>query len=214
VSTVLSLGLAGVLFITVVLPAEFGVDPSGVGSKLGLKKMGEFRISLAEEANAGNTLGLKTAGTIRISPAELVEAVKQEEAKKVKAQIETEPKEEINNFSSVPKEVEIPILNHEMKITLAPDEGTEIKVVLEKGRTVQYTWKTNGGKANYDVHGDSKKLNIDYHNYNKGSSQKKEGVLEAAFDGSHGWFWRNRTSENMTITLITVGEYSSIKNYK
>ena len=34
--------------------------------------------------------------------------------------------------------------------------------------------------------------------------------VDAAFDGKHGWFWRNRTSETMTVTLQVNGEYSDI----
>ncbi|MEH6692210.1 MULTISPECIES: hypothetical protein [Pseudorhizobium] len=37
------------------------------------------------------------------------------------------------------------------------------------------------------------------------------GVLEAAFDGNHGWFWRNRTGDSVTATLTTDGAYSDIK---
>jgi hypothetical protein len=51
---------------------------------------------------------------------------------------------------------------------------------------------------------------IDYHQYGKGSSQGQQGILEAAFDGSHGWFWRNRTSGTIVITLKTEGEYTEI----
>ena len=60
----------------------------------------------------------------------------------------------------------------------------------------------------------SKALSIDYHGYEKGSEQTKEGVIEAAFDGNHGWFWRNRTSETITVTLKTSGEYTEIKEMK
>jgi hypothetical protein len=106
------------------------------------------------------------------------------------------------------------IMNNEMQLTLAPDEGAEIKAEMRKGNKLQYTWSTNGGKANFDVHADSKKLNIDYHPYSKGSAQSKQGEIEAAFDGSHGWFWRNRTSNPITITLKTKGEYTNIKQVK
>jgi hypothetical protein len=47
--------------------------------------------------------------------------------------------------------------------------------------------------------------------YGKGSSQREEGVLTAAFTGSHGWFWRNRTGEPVTITLKTEGAYTEVK---
>jgi len=35
--------------------------------------------------------------------------------------------------------------------------------------------------------------------------------LEAAFDGNHGWFWRNRGAEPVTVTLNATGEYQAIK---
>ncbi|PKL97106.1 MAG: transmembrane anchor protein, partial [Gammaproteobacteria bacterium HGW-Gammaproteobacteria-9] len=31
------------------------------------------------------------------------------------------------------------------------------------------------------------------------------------FDGTHGWFWRNRSNSDVTITLKTKGEYLSVK---
>jgi hypothetical protein len=37
-----------------------------------------------------------------------------------------------------------------------------------------------------------------------------EGVLVAAFDGKHGWFWRNRTNETLTITLRTSGDVKEV----
>jgi hypothetical protein len=37
------------------------------------------------------------------------------------------------------------------------------------------------------------------------------GTLVAAFDGKHGWFWRNRTEKVVTIILKTSGAYTSVK---
>jgi len=79
-----------------------------------------------------------------------------------------------------------------------------------KGGKVSYQWKTSNGRANFDVHGDSKKHRIDYFNYSKGSTVSDAGVLEAEFDGNHGWFWRNRTGETMTITLEVEGEFTEM----
>jgi hypothetical protein len=183
-STILAAVTAGALLVTVVMPAEYGIDPTGVGNAIGLKKMGEIKTSLAEEAAA-------------------------DEAKDVLAE------QQSPSLVSDPVAKDTPAtLNHEMKVTLAPDEGTEIKVAMSKGSTVQYEWWTDGGKANFDAHADSKELDIDYHSYEKGSEQKKVGTIEAAFDGSHGWFWRNRTSTPLTITLKTNGEYTDIKHMK
>lgn len=43
---------AAVLIVTVVLPAEYGIDPTGIGERLGLRQMGEIKERLAREAAA------------------------------------------------------------------------------------------------------------------------------------------------------------------
>lgn len=49
-STIIALVTAAALLVTVVLPAEYGIDPSGVGRVLGLTQMGEIKVRLAREA--------------------------------------------------------------------------------------------------------------------------------------------------------------------
>ena len=68
-------------------------------------------------------------------------------------------------------------------------------------------------KANFDTHADSKSLQIKYHNYEKGQLERSEGELKAAFDGNHGWFWRNRTSVPMAVTLEVVGNYTDMLQF-
>lgn len=194
-STILAAIAAVTLLVTVVMPAEYGIDPTGVGNAIGLKKMGEIKMSLAKEAAAEEQAGQ-------------IASIEQSTTQEVAAPV----------FETVPEvasaENPTDIRSDEMKVTLAPDEGTEIKVTMSKGKQVDYSWSTDGGKANFDVHGDSKVLDIDYHGYEKGLAQTKEGSIVAAFDGNHGWFWRNRTSETITVTLKTSGEYTEIKEMK
>lgn len=187
-STILAAVTASVLLVTVVMPSEYGIDPTGVGNALGLKRMGEIKVSLAEEAAADAAKETQVAEAV-------VEVVK------------TQPVPQVTAKTVITQ-------NHENTFTLDPDEGTEVKVTMVKGAKVNYVWETDGGKVNFDVHGDSKTLKINYHPYYKGSSvTKREGTLEAAFDGGHGWFWRNRTKEPVTITIKTIGEYTAIKRY-
>ncbi len=49
-STVIAVVVAGTLLLTAVLPAEYGIDPTGVGRVLGLTQMGEIKVRLAREA--------------------------------------------------------------------------------------------------------------------------------------------------------------------
>lgn len=190
-STIIAAVVASVLLVTVVMPAEYGIDPTGIGKVTGLKTMGEIKMSLAEEAAREK---VAAADVAKLQPVSVAEA-------DVPASQPSAP-------------VSAKERSDEMKVTLAPNEGTEIKVTLKKGEKVNYKWFSSGGKANFDNHADSKELNIDYHGYGKGSKVSDEGVIEAAFDGHHGWFWRNRTAETITVTLQTVGAYTDIKHMK
>ena len=187
-STVIAFGTAAILLVAVVMPAEYGIDPTGVGELLGLKKMGEIKMSLAKEA-AEDDVAVKQASN------QNTETIKETESVAV-----AEVEDNVNN--GIKKET--------ISLTLEPDAGAEVKAVMKKGGKVVYRWESSGGKINFDVHGDSKKLSIKYHNYEKGSVKTKEGTIIAAFDGSHGWFWRNRTGETVTISLEVSGDYEKL----
>lgn len=187
-STVVAIALAAVILVTVVLPAEYGVDPTGVGNALGLNRMGEIKVSLAQEAAA-----------------EMVAA----EAMKTEDKKVAEPVAEVAE-KAVETPVQKSVKSESITVSLKPNQGREVKVAMLKGGKVSYRWKTSNGRANFDVHGDSDKHKINYFNYSKGSSENNEGVLEAEFDGKHGWFWRNRTGKPMTITLEVEGEFTEM----
>src|SRR5215210_4257140 len=51
-STLIAAGVAAALLVTVVLPAEYGIDPTGAGRALGLTEMGEIKTQLHEEAES------------------------------------------------------------------------------------------------------------------------------------------------------------------
>ena len=97
----------------------------------------------------------------------------------------------------------------EVTLTLAPDQAAEIKAEMRKGATIQYLWVTDGPNLNFDTHGDGS--GISYHGYGKGSEARSEGSLTAAFDGSHGWFWRNRSKETVTVRLRVSGDFVRLK---
>ena len=51
-STLIAAGVAAALLVTVVLPAEYNIDPTGIGGALGLAEMGAIKVQLHEEAEA------------------------------------------------------------------------------------------------------------------------------------------------------------------
>ena len=52
-STAIAAVSAVVVLVTCVMPAEYAIDPTGMGKVLGLTKMGEIKQSLAEESENG-----------------------------------------------------------------------------------------------------------------------------------------------------------------
>jgi hypothetical protein len=51
-ATLLAVIAAAAITVGVVLPAEYGVDPTGIGRVLGLTQMGQIKVRLAAEAAA------------------------------------------------------------------------------------------------------------------------------------------------------------------
>jgi hypothetical protein len=85
-STIIAILIAFLLLICVVLPAEYGYDPTGVGDLLSLKKMGEIKTSLKQEEL--NDSQLIEESLITQDSADLVEEVTDENTDQVEVVIE------------------------------------------------------------------------------------------------------------------------------
>jgi len=181
-STIIALAIAGVLLLCVVIPAEYGTDPTGVGKLLGLKKMGEIKTKLK------------------------IEAINEDQ--KLYESISTnEEKRDSFQKSITKKDI--------TELVIAPDDAIEIKLEMQQGSSVKYKWTTNDRGLNYNLHGDGYKGSQKSTTYKKGRMMTTDnGELKAEFDGYHGWFWRNRNSEIVTVILETDGEYIQIRRIK
>lgn len=187
-STSIAMAIAAALLITVVLPAEYGLDPTGIGQTIGLTEMGKIKTSLAAEAEADKLAAVQPSPLV--APTSLISTAT--------------PATEVA-ASSTRSDV--------MSVTLKPGASTEVKLAMTKGAKVTYVWQVNGGLVNHDTHGDplNGPANI-YHGYSKAKQVAGDtGEITAAFDGNHGWFWRNRGETDVTVTLKATGQYQSIK---
>ena len=194
-STVIALLTAIGLLVTVVMPSEYAVDPTGVGRALGLTQMGELKIILAQEALADAA----PPQAIAPAPAPAPQIAQIQPAALPATQ---------------PAAATAPALKtNQMTVTLKPGEGTEIKLEVLKGKSVSYEWTAVGGPVNFDTHGEPYNGEKGYfHSYSKGKQVKSDkGEFTAIFDGTHGWFWRNRSNNDVTIALKTTGDYLSVK---
>ena len=196
ISTLATFIVASLLLITTVLPAEYGIDPTGTGKALGLTQMGEIKMQLAEEANQ------EKVATAPISPPPAA-------IEKTATTIQEDKIPESEAITSA-QEAEKPNPTKSTSITLSPGEAAEVKVAMSKDQIVSYKWTIDKGHLNFDNHGDTDQ--IKYHNYSKGKAvESDEGEIKAAFDGKHGWFWRNRSKETVTLNLEISGEFADLR---
>ncbi len=191
-STVIAALVAALLLVVAVLPAEYGIDPTGVGRVLGLTQMGEIKMSLAREAGARPSVPAASAAPATLAPAATVPppaATKPPAAAKAEA-----PRQDV------------------LTVKLKPGQAAEVKLAMRKGASANYEWTVAGGAVNFDTHGDPVNAPKNfYHSYGKGLNKAQDsGTLLAAFDGTHGWMWRNRGGGEVTVTLKTSGDYQSI----
>lgn len=200
-STILAAIVALVLLVTVVLPAEYGIDPTGVGRVLHLTEMGEIKQQLAGEAAADAAGNAPATGSPATgAPSAAKHSVTETPPPAAKAEVLKEP------TPTTTTEIE---WRDEIPFTLTPGEGTEIKLKMKEGAKAQYAWEVAGGVVNFDLHADGSGKSI---SYEKGRGVSSDaGVLQAAFTGNHGWYWRNRGQSDVKLILRTRGDYSGIK---
>ena len=167
-ATVVALVVVVVLIATVVLPAERGIDVTGVGGWLGLTAMGELKM----EARA----------PVEDSPTIAVEA-----------------------------QAPFEFRTDELQLSLRPGEGSEIKAVMREGDQLVYSWATDNGELYFDFHGEptGAASNV-FTSFERDTLSVASGEFDAPFDGTHGWYWQNRTDAPITVELKTSGVYQSI----
>ncbi|ELT51242.1 hypothetical protein [Brucella intermedia] len=217
-----SITAAGLLAF-VVLPSEYGVDPTGIGSVIGLTQMGEIKMQLAEEA-AQDAAAAANGGNAELAARlDRIESLIQGLAAAAPAvtpagdplagQFQEQPTQDRFATPDV-QQSEQAIApasewRDEVSFTLTPGQGAEIKLVMNEGERARFFWTANGAVVNYDTHGDGGGQSV---SYEQGRAvPEQEGELEAAFTGNHGWFWRNRTDADVTVTLRTGGTYSEVR---
>ena len=134
-STAIAAAVALVLLVTVVLPAEYGIDPTRIGRVLGLTQMGEIKVALAKEAEAAD------AAEAAAAPAAAAPAPQ------AAAPAASAP-------ASTPPAADSAASSHVTELSLAPGEGKEIKLAMREGARVNFEWTVAGGVVNFDTHAD------------------------------------------------------------
>jgi len=169
--------LIGLLVLIIaILPAEYGIDPTGLGQKMGLTMLSQAEAAEPASPEAGsssdNLLAL-SAGPVWKTQSTLS--------------------------------------SDTTTVTLKPDEGLEVKATMNAGDRMVFNWASEGGPVNFDMHGERFNDGDNFTSYWQGRNEPAaNGAFEAPFDGTHGWYWRNRGDETVTIVLQTNGFYDGI----
>jgi len=184
-STIIAAISAVTILVTVVLPAEYGIDPTGIGRVIGLAEMGEIKRELAEEAEQDHQT--EAAPGDRSS---LIDGF-------------------LRLFVGTAYAQQAEAWSDEVTITLSPGQTYEVKLTMNQGDVAPYRMVVEGGRVNFDLHAHGGGQSITYER-GRGSTGS-EGQIEAAFTGDHGWFFRNRDNQDVTVTLQVRGTYSELK---
>jgi len=192
---------AGAILTLFWLPAEYGVDLTGLGRPMGLTEMGEIKQGLYAEAAA--EAAIPATDPQLLARLDTIEA---QLAMLVSTGVTVAPPA-VEETPAEVSQAEVTTWRDTWSFTLQPDEGIEAKLRMTKGQEAIFEWNANGSVLNYDMHGDGDG-SISYEQGRGEPSQ--EGTLTAAFDGNHGWYWRNRTDEPVTFTLNVRGEYDRL----
>jgi hypothetical protein len=242
-STVIAGVGALAILVTVVLPSEYGIDPTGFGRLTGLTTMGQIKMQLVEEAAADEALSAAVAaGTAMPSPAPvaaspdtqqlaarvdaleaLILELQPAQLPSVAAPVETVPvpaapvpvapvpmqQAAAPAAVATPAPIAAPQWRDEVTFTLTPMEGTEYKLVMQAGAVATYEFTVDGGVINFDAHGEGEGQSLTYEEGRGVASDA--GELIPPVSGTHGWFFRNRGTEDVVVTLRTGGDYQELR---
>jgi len=190
-STLIAVVGASLVLVAVVLPAEYGIDPTGIGRLLRL-----------------------TAIRVPVRTFEISDILGgNEDYREVEIPDFGDPVPLPN--PAVYQDEPQPPRRQTLEIAIPPEQETEIKLVLKSGKMIQYSWQIDHGQVYVDFHGHDPKASpefwVRYKEQQEGS--RNNGSLVAPFSGEHGWYWLNYNEFPVTISLNVSGYYDDIVDY-
>lgn len=191
-ATAAALVIGAVILVAAVLPAECGLDPTGIGKSLGFSKLYQ-PAAPAKVASA---------------PAVVPSAVKV--LKLEGGGSEPEVARPVEADRPAPDR-QYPERQDAIQIKLPAGKGLEYKVKILKYGRMKYEWLTDQGIVYADFHGDVKQANPPkdeyYESYAIAYINNMIGNLLAPYEGRHGWYFKNISGKDLTISLRMKGQY-------
>lgn len=184
-STLFAFFLALILIWLIVLPAEYGIDPTGFGKLTGLNKLTAAHQNSHEETISNSSQITQQA--------------------KDNAPF---PMGKANTHNSPPT-------TSNFEIVLKPADEVEYKALLPVGESIFYQWSVKNGDLTYvDFHGDPTEGQFPEgyaQSYATGEMSASTGSFTATFTGHHGWYWLNISENEIIINLKVTGYFESLE---
>lgn len=103
--------------------------------------------------------------------------------------------------------------SNEATIVVKANKALEYKFKIDQYEKLEYEWKSDA-PLHYDFHGDPEDKQSYpqgyFESYAIGNSGQAKGKVTIPYKGSHGWYWKNESAKDITITLSTKGKYNII----
>jgi hypothetical protein len=190
-SVLVAVVVAALVLTVAVLPAEYGVDPTGIGRVLGLTELHQPARTLTVKDVIGGNEGVREVEVPDAGePTPLPNpAVHQDEPGAAKTRTIT--------------------------LTLGVDQETEVKAIMREAKVLVYEWHVDGGMVYSDFHGHDPATSSEaFVRYREDQETAGgSGSLVAPFGGEHGWYWLNVTNNPVTVTLNLTGFFDDTKDY-
>lgn len=192
-ATIISMIIGFVLLITAVLPAEYGIDPTGAG-----KLFGFSRLYIPEDGKAGPG----GSGKMTLAGLPLIKMEKAGSGPDL-----PRPSEADNPAP----EIQLTHREDSVEVIVLAGKGIEYKIYMLKHSKMKYEWTTNNAILYFDFHGEVKQENttkaVYFESYTIANSNNMVGTFLSPYEGKHGWFFRNNGSKDVIVTLRLKGQY-------
>lgn len=194
-ATIVALLLGTIILVIAVLPAEYGIDPTGLGKMMGFNKLHQdaektevtSSLQVVEKPSSNRILKLENGGS---DP-------------EVKRPIEA---------NNPPPTKQLEVREDSIQITIPAGGDLEYKINMLKYGVVKYEWITSKGTVFFDFHGEVKEANptdnIYYESYTVAYSNNMIGNFLSPFEGKHGWYFKNINDTVITISIRLKGQYA------
>ncbi len=194
IGTAAALGVAAVALVGFVLPAEYGIDPTGAGAALGLTELAQK----GEE----NHLPRARPGSYQHA----VPARRGSQARRSHAAPDAGGERRCLAGG-------VRVRTDRFTFDLLPYEGIELKYDLAQGAPMIFAWKASA-PVYLDMHSHPFAGGTDLtESFVIDQLSGQTGVYVAPFTGIHGWYWQNRTLEPVTLTLDTLGAFTASRTF-